>query len=459
MRSSNLGMGSRLATRVLSNFLSDSLLEDPVAARQGRLVVGISIICAVSIGVALPLRFSVAESEWLAFALVSLGGLCAAPLVLRLTGSVRLAGTLSVLSFSAGMLVIAYHEGGLESPVLFATPIVPLMAALMIDHRSGWVAAAGVVSACVATLVFTKSGLELPDSGFDEQQIALLQAMAASISALMVISLISFSEREKQEAGKKLRAAERSASLATQAKSQFLAQTSHQVREPMAGVMGLVDLLLELDLPPEAWDHARRLSSSAESLRRILHENLDVSKIETGDVVFEIRSFSLRGAVSEMVEMLRPAAIAKGIALEAKVDPTVDDRRKGDLHRLRQVLLNLLGNAVKFTQQGRIDLLIEPGDEPGGVRFTVKDTGVGLTPEQQEQIFRPARGTADASRRMAGLELGLSISRQIAELMGGSIRVASSPESGSTFTFTAALAEAPGRPERPDSVSGYHHES
>ena len=228
-------------------------------------------------------------------------------------------------------------------------------------------------------------------------------------------------------------------------KSEFLANMSHEIRTPMNGFMGMLDVLLETRLAEDQRDLVETARASAGSLLEILRDILDFSKIEAGRMELDPVPISIAALVEEAVVPLEIVARRKGVELRRTILDNVPLVLIGDPVRLRQVLMNLVSNAIKFTQDGSVEILVslEPGDRDAVLRFTVKDSGIGLTVAQQKVIFEPFR-QADGSttRNYGGIGLGLSISKRLVELMAGEIGVTSAPQEGSTFWFTARLGWA-----------------
>jgi signal transduction histidine kinase/CheY-like chemotaxis protein len=363
----------------------------------------------------------------------------------------RMATSAHVVTGAVFAVVVStsYTSGGVAQAGYAWIYIVPLVAGLLGGVRClaiwGPLSLAATLTMCFNGIGPLRVTMELPETFAGWQ--GVFDVVLIFTTILLIIGTFlrtrTLAEAETQAMVADLARAEAEARQADQAKSAFLATMSHEIRTPMNGVLGMTDLLLDMPLGEQQRRFAELIKSSGESLLSILNDVLDYSKIEAGRMELEAAAFDVRSLIEQTVELIAARGQEQRVAFVVDVDPALPAAVVGDAGRLRQVLMNLLGNAVKFTVKGDIEVslrVVERTTDAVRLTIAVRDTGVGIAPEAMARLFKPfSQADPSIARQFGGTGLGLAISHRIVELMHGELGVQSRRGAGSTFTIALTL--------------------
>lgn len=419
-------------TRWLDNLIPTHLLDERTRWRARFLVHGVALGMVIAGSSAVIYAFG----GWWPGVAAMLALTSLLPLVvvtLRATGS-----TFGASHLGLGLMLVTFVtptllEQELDGALLCLFSLFPYIAVLLLDGRSSWLWL-GIVVVTLTGVVVSHELVLLPTVATASPRFVMLMRVGLLVSGVFLFGQAFARERERGVA---------EFERLSRAKAVFLANVSHEIRTPMNGVLGLTEAMLLEELPPSLRERLGLVKRSGQSLVALINDLLDLSKVEAGKVRIESARFDLQVLLSDLTRLYQPLAAQKGLEFSTQVD-AVPEQVTGDSLRLRQVLSNLLGNALKFTERGTVSLVVTRGDVPAGVRFEVRDTGIGIAADALPRLFTPfEQADASTTRRFGGTGLGLSLSRDLVELMGGTLDVETEPGVGSVFTFELVLPVAP----------------
>jgi len=455
-----VGLWERLTRRIVPVGLED----DPRALHHARVVLALAVaptpvLIPWAIVLALILEPPVGQ-VFGALLLLTAPLLWAVPLLFRSTGSMQLAGNVLATHFFATLSALSYCIGGAASPSTYWLLMISA-AAPVLGIRAGALWSALGLVVCAGLYALERMGFTPHNWLAPELEAMVCIASAATLNALATAMMLLYERthaaaiQQLAHSNEELAGARQTAERASQGKSDFLANMSHELRTPMTAILGYAELLVEgwSDEQPDLRRTARLIQRNTLQLLSLVDDLMDLNRLHEGRIDLERVAFGPEELARSAADLLRDRAVTKALELSVRVEPGVPERVQGDPTRVRQVLVNLIGNAIKFTNTGSVEIRVRAAD--GCIRYEIEDTGRGLSAEQQQSLLRPPSDEAGTSAAPApGSGLGLMVSRLLCELMGGELGVWSTSGAGSCFYIQIPAAPAPAlRSPTPESAT------
>lgn len=426
-------------TKRLADYFLPEYIRDDILVEKARSLVIISLsVSAACLGLAAILWGRMYTSSiGVLIGLASVNALM--PFILRYGSTYYLPA--AVISFSGvlAMPFLVYNQGGLTSPAAVWFPILPILAFHLLGYHMGFVVSATVFMEIIY-FIFLHQNEVLPPSPD-------LSRFAFGLTVGTVFSTyVSYVQIQAQLRTHKLREQSRKqAERASKIKAEFLANMSHEIRTPMNGILGMCNILLDTQLNNNQKYHLNIIKSCGDTLLTLINDILDFSKLESGKVTLETVGFKLDQTIQEIIDLLKPKSVENNVDLSFNIDDSCPSTLMGDVTRVRQIIFNLVGNALKFTKDGSVEILVKGLKQPDGlyqIQVSVKDSGIGIPDNVKDSLFQSfSQVDASTTRKYGGTGLGLAISKGLCEMMGGTIWVDSELGKGSTFHFTFVARE------------------